>query len=705
MNLRLRKLMGMSGGEIIFRLKHRAATAAERRKFRMGAFCWSHTEWAKKLCGAGPVAPDAHTLAAWWERHMQTRDEPPMLLASGAVASASALYHQIFPAKVQEVEANANKVCEGEFSFLGLDVVLEDPIDWHTDPKMGYRWEPQFHGDLDFSFCREGGGDVKYVWELSRHDFLIECAVAYRLTSDQRYPIRVNQLVQSWIAANPYMEGIHWSSAIEVAVRALNWIWAYQLCRDQQYLSPDDHLDWIKAFYHHGAYLHRHISYYYSPNNHIIAEATGLFILGCFFPEFDESETWRLHGWKVIEDFYGQQYYEDGGSTEQATFYHNYCLGFLILALLVRQARGERVPEGLKQAIERGLDFTLWMTRGDGTVPRIGDADNARAFCFGELPLWDFRNLLAIGSVLFERPDMKFVAGDFYEDALWLLGAEGYAKFKNLVSRAPQEKTAVFPASGYYVMRSGWNENDSHLAFDCGPLAAGLHTSAIPSSAHGHSDLLSLTLTIEGKPLLVDGGFYTYDEDPAWHRYFREASAHNTVLVDGASHANYHRSNAWSSVAVPGPLRSHSGPLFDYCESSHAGFFGVSPPVTHRRGIYYDRQKTWLILDHLEGSGTRQIEVFFHLAPSSVSRGTGESELLIRTEDGLQIEFEVLDWPDSKIEVIEGGEGPDRGWIGTGYGFRQRAPVIRIWGEMALPRGFGFVFRDLKMKAGQPAAK
>ena len=55
--------------------------------------------------------------------------------------------------------------------------------------------------------------------------------------------------------------------------------------------------------------------------------------------------------------------------------------------------------------------------------------------------------------------------------------------------------------------------------------------------------------------------------------------------------------------------------------------------------------------------------------------------------------------------MIEGGEGPDRGWIGTGYGFRQRAPVIRIWGEMALPRGFGFVFRDLKMKTGQPDAK
>ena len=52
-----------------------------------------------------------------------------------------------------------------------------------------------------------------------------------------------------------------------------------------------------------------------------------------------------------------------------------------------------------------------------------------RAFCFSAPPLWDFRNLLSIGAVLFKREDMKYVAGKFHEDALWLLGTEGYASF------------------------------------------------------------------------------------------------------------------------------------------------------------------------------------------------------------------------------------------------------------------------------------
>ena len=148
---------------------------------------------------------------------------------------------------------------------------------------------------------------------------------------------------------------------------------------------------------------------------------------------------------RSIEDYGLQQFYEDGGSTEQALFYRNYCVGFLLLAVMLRDAQGEPVSQQLRDRLERALEFTLWMTRSDGTVPRIGDADNARAFCFSHLPLWDFRNLLSIGAVVFQRADMKHVAGKFYEDAVWLLGGKVMAHFK--ISRpAPlRRRRASFP--------------------------------------------------------------------------------------------------------------------------------------------------------------------------------------------------------------------------------------------------------------------
>ena len=47
----------------------------------------------------------------------------------------------------------------------------------------------------------------------------------------------------------------------------------------------------------------------------------------------------------------------------------------------------------------------MWMTQPDGTTPRIGDMDDARAWRFERRAHWDFRNILASGAVLFERSD------------------------------------------------------------------------------------------------------------------------------------------------------------------------------------------------------------------------------------------------------------------------------------------------------------
>ncbi|MEK6250148.1 MAG: heparinase II/III family protein, partial [Planctomycetales bacterium] len=545
--------------------------------------------------------------------------------------------------------------------------MFQDPISWHTDPKSGYRWPTDFHGDIDPYFCRQGRGDVKYVWELGRQEYLLDCAKAFRLSGETQFAKRTVEVVDSWIGANPYLQGVHWASALEVAVRSLSWLWSYQFLRGYT-ITAESHLAWIRAFYQHGYYLHRHLSYYSSPNNHLIGEATALYLLGCFFPEFDEADAWCSQGWTVLSEHLDNQYYQDGGSTEQATFYHNYCLGFLLLAVLQKQRRGEVVAANMLDGIERALEFTMWMTRGDGTVPRFGDVDNARSIRFENPPLWDFRNLLCLGAIMFQRADMKAVAGSFSEDALWLLGVGGHDRFDQLAATVPQETSHPFPHSGYYIMRSGWQDEDHHLAFDCGPIAGGLHASRVPSSAHGHSDLMSLTLSAFGKPLLVDGGFYTYDEDPWWYRYFREASAHNTVLVDGASHGKFHPANAWSSVATPGPLHWESTSLFEYVECDHAGFFGVAPPVQHRRSIYWDRQNDWLVLDRLEGSGEHEVEIFFHFAPGEVELCDDHRSLMVRSDRGLFAVLELLETTPLKMQVVQSGDGPDGGWIGTGYG-------------------------------------
>jgi len=718
MSSKLRKLIAMGPREILFRARHALALRRERRQFRAGEFAWNDAAWCARLAAhfesttanSAEPTPTPDNLAETWQRHMVERNEPPFLLDEATLEPSVALYQRLFADRLERVPQSAEAAVAGRFAFLGIETDQGAAVEWHTDPKSGYPWQQHtFHADLDFSFCREGGGDVKYVWELNRQEPLIDCAKAFRLFSaagdaeadPARFRDHVTNTVESWTRANPYLDGINWASALEVAIRSFCWLWAYQFCRPFDRMSPEAHLNWIKAFYHHGHFLHRHLSYYFSPNNHLIGEAAALYLLGCFFPEFDEAQQWREHGWSAIEEHYRHQYYDDGGSTEQATFYHNYCLGFLLLAVLTRQRRGEPVPPPMLDRVEKALEFTMWMTRGDGSVPRIGDVDNARSIRFEEPPLWDFRNLLSIGAVMFSRSDMKAAAGYFSEDALWLLGAKGYDRYEQLAATAPRETSRAFPHSGYYIMRSGWDRDDHHLVFDAGPIASGLFPNDTPSSCHGHSDMLSFVLHAFGEPLIVDGGFYTYDEDPLWHRYFREASAHNTLLVDGASHAKFYASNAWSCVAVPEPLRIESTAESESVQSGHNGYYGVTPPVRHQRSIEWDRQDHFIVRDRVEGSGSHQIEVFFHLAPGVKIAKRSPESITIKTMAGRLATVEVLDNEQTKAEVVEGGEGPDGGWVGTGYGHRQRAPVLKFSGQVELPASFSFSIHCSRSQANR----
>jgi hypothetical protein len=71
-------------------------------------------------------------------------------------------------------------------------------------------------------------------------------------------------------------------------------------------------------------------------------------------------------------------------------------------------------------------------------------------------------------------------------------------------------------------MRSGWERKRALALREVGPFGYG----------HQHEDKLGVTLTAFGKPLLVEGGVYTYDASE-WRRYVLSSRAHNVVLVDG----------------------------------------------------------------------------------------------------------------------------------------------------------------------------
>jgi hypothetical protein len=557
------------------------------------------------------------------------------------------------------------------FEFFGRTFEYSDEIDWQADPVTKRRWPAVYHADVPIHRGDIGFGDVKYVWELNRQQFLIDVGKAWYLGRDPEDLQTVQRLVRSWIIGNPYATGVNWSCALEPAFRVFSWMWAYYLCLED--LDEELHLLWLQSFYDHGRFLEQHLELYSSPYNHLIAEASALYMLGTCFPEFRDADRWRKRGRLVLDGRVGAQFYIDGGSVEQSTFYHHATVGFYLLAGILARAVGDDLSEHTWAAVERGLEFSMKLLQPDGRTPTIGGADDGRPIRMEHLPFWDFRPYHAVGAVLFNRPDFKYIAGRFYEDALWLLGPQGLATFDSMQSAAPDVRSVQLPASGYAVMRTDWSRAADYVCFDVGEQAVGMRTDAVPNSMHGHADCLSLIAWLNGRRVLVDPGLFAYNCGGEWEAHFRETGAHNTAKVDGRDQARHLSGMAWThsyrAVLEGWSARGERA----WCIGSHDGFARGPGGVTHRRAVWLRPDSYLLIYDEFAGVGEHDFSINYQFAPGTLVQ-TGPTSALF--DDAVE-----MVWASSHSwapEIASGGAGADDGWIAPSLGLREAAPRIRL---------------------------
>jgi hypothetical protein len=679
----IRKLQKMSFDEGWFRLRMKGIAIAERLQVQLGRVHIPDRAFMSYVSGLRH--PDVPALQHELLERRRTQAFPRFFVTEKTRESDRATLSLRQSGWLHDCVSRAERSCGKHFTLLHVDVHYDEAMQWHADPVSGALWPQGPYYTVPIFAGERGYGDIKYVWEQSRFPFLIDLARAYWLTGEERYADTCLALVEDWIHANPYLHGVNWTSALEIAVRSLAWLWAYFCCLHASAMTPQRHFVLLKSLYQHGQYLERHLSFYFSPYNHLIGEATALYGLGLLFPEFRCASRWRETGWRILSQEVDKQFYADGGTVEQTTSYHHFTLGFYLFAVILQRLNVGEIDVPMWQRLEQAMAFAMYMMQPDGTLPMIGDNDDAQAIVQEGSPPWDFRYILSLGAVLFERPDFKWQAGAFSEAAFWLLGAEGWTQYDRLAPLAPPQSTIALPHSGYYIMRTGWAADDHYLCFDCGSLADGVFQDDTPSAAHGHADALSFTLSAYGQPCLVDPGFYTYNGDLAWHRYFRETAAHNTVVVDGRPQAEYRGRLKWSHAPRVTCLHWGSSAAGDYAEGMHDGYKRCIPPVTHHRAVMFCKPHYWLIRDVFSGQGEHQLERYFHFAPTTVVVQEETGTLLWHADSGKSMAVVPVEKEHITVELVHPSEAPEGGWVAPQYGVKVRAPIGRYSQTAALP--------------------
>ena len=207
------------------------------------------------------------------------------------------------------------------------------------------------------------------------------------------------------------------------------------------------------------------------------------------------------------------------------------------------------MPPQLVAALDRSAQYLVSVVGSDDPDPRYGDDDDSFALRLGAEPKRTVRQHLGIvaaitGNVTAAR------YGDPTLTAAWIAAALGtrVGEIGAGVGRGETSASVYAPNGGLVVLRTGRRR----LTMDVGPLGY------LSIAAHGHADALAVTLSVDGRELIVDPGTASYYGNPAWRTVHRGTRAHPTVCVDGVDQSVMGGPFYWSRHAATTCTRSIS---------------------------------------------------------------------------------------------------------------------------------------------------
>jgi uncharacterized heparinase superfamily protein len=567
-----------------------------------------------------------------------------------------------FPAEAQRLIQQADEICAGRFTlFEQTDFDFGTPLNWRLEPRSGKTTALVHWSKVDY-LNPDVAGDKKLTWELNRHQFLITLGQAYWLTGAEKYAERYVQCVTEWIEANPPKQGINWASSLELAFRVIAWTWALYFFAEAWCVTPPFVERMLKSLIQQTEHIETYLSVYFSPNTHLTGEALALLTVGTALPELRQAEHWRQRGERILLEQLPRHVRRDGVYFEQASYYHRYTADFYTHFWLMTH------NEAIKPKLAGLFEHLMWITRPDGEATFYGDDDGGKLVMLSARKAANFRDTLAFGATLLQRGDWKFVAGDAPE-LLWLVGAEGWQSYDALPAATPAAGLKAFGESGYYVMRSGWDEEATYVWMDCGRHGA-------DNGGHAHSDALSFEFAANGVIWFCDPGTFTYTGDAALRNEIRSSFSHTTVSVDGETQSVPNTAFTWRHIAQSLVRECRDDDAEALLIGQQNGYARLRDPVRQQRSFTLLKNNFSLVIrDEMEANNEHRYALHFHAAPDCAIEIADGNRAVVRHTSGrsLQLSWQMQTGTAHRVEWQV-----TPGWVSRCYGRRQAAPVLTI---------------------------
>ena len=287
---------------------------------------------------------------------------------------------------------------------------------------------------------------------------------------------QARDVVTDWIARHPRgTDRVGWEP-YPTSLRITNWCACFfGRHRSRTLADREFHAALWRSVHEQAQHLTRNLERHLL-GNHLLENAVALALAGSCF-DHGVARGWLRKGRALLARELGEQILGDGGHIERSPMYQ--CRVLYVLLLL----RATRVPE-LCALAARHLDAVAEalaaQTHPDGGIALLNDS------AFGV------------------HPDPGRLARE---------------------AGAPPPAPGAFalPESGYYGART---RGGHYVVCDAGPVGPDYQP------GHGHADLFSFELSLDGARVVVDSGVSTYEAGPL-RDYCRSTRAHNTVEIEG----------------------------------------------------------------------------------------------------------------------------------------------------------------------------
>jgi len=581
--------------------------------------------------------------------------------------SIKSIRSQILPIKIIK-----HPLFESNFWVFGKNFDYSQvPINWHKDIFSGKEFPIAFAKSM--SIRKDAELSAKNVWEINRLEFLPHIALNYRSTGEEKYLNQFASIVESWTKENPYMLGINWYSNIEVNIRILNWFLCWEILSIDEIVNKNsvfkEFVDSIllPVIYQHCKYSYSNPSKFSSANNHLISEYSGLFIAASKW-EFKESGKWLDYAKKGLENEIHKQH-SNGINKEEAAEYIQFITDFFLLPCIIGENTNNPFSKDYRSNLKQIFDYIYEFTDINVNFPKYGDEDDGKVICLSTDKHYNnFKSLMTSAAILFEDGRFKSKSSGFDLKNELLFGEKGRSVFNKIVPIKQEQVSKFYKTEGHFICRKQNSEKEIYLHFDAAPLGY------LSIAAHGHADALSFLMQINGYPIFVDSGTYSYHVSKEWREYFVSTMAHNTVCIDGENQATQAGDTMWLNHFQCDVLEMQQSSNSDIIKATHSGYKKVS----HTRTIeFIKNEDRFIITDEIISNDNEihDISILFHLHPDITISNADKSSFLLVHHSGIKVSLE-LEQQISEVKVVKGQTEPLLGWYSDS--FMKKEPTFVI---------------------------